>query len=1021
MKKVYLLLLILSLVGISLAYEPHFMDDPAISPDGKMVCFSYLGDLWLVPFEGGEAKRISFSESYESNPSISPNGKWIAFNSNRAGNTSIFVMPIDGGEARQVRDCSLSLDGWYANSKALLVTKRVPYGRGNLNMKLSLDGKKMEQVNPYTDSYSYPSPDGNKVIFNKQGMPFRESYKGSLNGDLWEYDKKLEKFNRLTQTETTERYPVYSHKSDKIYYAGSDGEIFQLFCVENRDFGNPKQLSNFDTWSVRDIDIAVANDRIVFEMFDEIWRYDPKAMLNKFAKIDIEIVEDTWHDLDRYESVRNKFKNFSVSPDEKLLAFNYKYDLFAMPVKGGEVKQLTHDQRGINDIFILPDNKTIFFTSYEKGVNRMYKINIFNPDVIEKVDWANDKHIDNVDIAPNKQYLVEYSLNEKDINRLALMDSTATKFTVIEKDNTPWYGFEISENGKYALYTTRDVNVWNSKLHFYEFETGFDQVIFSDDNWIGSASWGKDNNSVFFVNSSTLFRMDLSPINEFKFKHDHWEDILVADSLQVKEEKMEDIAIDWDNLEKRITPIVKKDKWPGVFTVRNDSILYYWQGKELYKTNYQGKNEKLIYTFNHDWRYSEYNFDSNNIYFVGAQKLYKVNLNNGTSKEIKSKFDYQYNELELNKKVFEEVWGDFGRGFYDPKMHNVDWDEAYNKYFPYTDYMYKPSLLSDIIEEMIGEVNASHTGFYPRREKRQHYFKRGMIGAAFDWDNRLKKGIVLKKVYLYSALNEIYKINDGAILLSIDGEEITKDTVIEKLLRDKVGKKLHLTISQEGKLIEAEIKCLSWSEQYYLGYHDWVETRKRKVQAVDPDLGYVHVKAMSESNYTQFVEDLFSTEYTKKGLVLDFRGNSGGRVHDKILEVIMKKQYAWESSRWRGTGKYRAPGKVYDKPIVLLIDQRSFSDGEIFPHIFKHLKLGTIVGVPTSGSVIGTVPHDLMDGSSMRMPRNGWWLDNEELTNLEGNGAQPDIIVEMTPADIVNDNDVQLKKAIEILLEQVKE
>lgn len=120
-----------------------------------------------------------------------------------------------------------------------------------------------------------------------------------------------------------------------------------------------------------------------------------------------------------------------------------------------------------------------------------------------------------------------------------------------------------------------------------------------------------------------------------------------------------------------------------------------------------------------------------------------------------------------------------------------------------------------------------------------------------------------------------------------------------------------------------------------------------------------------------------------------------------------------------GTGKYKAPSKVFDKPIVLLIDQGSFSDGEIFPHIFKHLKLGTIVGVPTSGSVIGTVPHDLMDGSSMRMPRNGWWLDDEQLTNLEGNGVQPDIIVELTPKDIVNDNDVQLKKAVEVLLEQL--
>ncbi len=1020
MRKVCLLLVFLVLVGVSFAYEPHFMDDPAISPDGETVCFSYMGDLWLVPFKGGEAKRISFSESYESGPAISPDGKWIAFNSNRNGGNSVYVMPAEGGEARLIRDCSISLDGWYADSKSLLVSKREPYGKPNLNMKLSLDGKSMELVNPYTDSYSYPSPSGDKIIFNKQGMPFRESYQGSLNGDLWEYDSKLDKFTRLTQTPTTERYPVYSHNSDRIYFAASDGKIFQLYCVDNRDFGSPKKLSNFDEWSVRDIDIAVDNDRIVFELFDEIWRYNPKAVLNKFSKIDIEIEEDTWYDLDKYESVRNKFKNIAVSSDEKLLAFNYKYDLFAMPVKGGEVKQLTFDQRGIHDIFILPDNVTILFTAYDKGVNRMYTVNIKNPDEIVPVKWSEDKHIDNINLATKKQYVVEYSSGKDKVNRLAIMDSTATNFTIIEKDNTPWYNFEISENGKYALYMTRDTNVWNSQVHFYEFETGWDKVIFSDNDWIGSITWGLDNNSVFFANDNVLCRMDLSPVEEFKFEHNYWEDILVADSLRSKNEKMEDIAIDWDNLDKRITPIVKKDKWPGIFTVRNDSILYYWQGKELYKTNYQGKNEKLIYTFNYDWRYSEYNFDKNNIYFVGGQRLFKVDLNSGSSKEITASFDYHYNELNLNKKVFEEVWGDFGRGFYDQDMHDIDWQEAYEKYYPYTDYMYKPSLLSDIVEEMIGEVNASHTGFYPRRSSSLHRYKLGMIGAKFDWKNRPKKGIILRKVYLYSALNEIYKVNDGALLLSINGTDITRETEIEPLLRDQYKKKLKLIIQQDNEIINAEIKCLSWSEQYYLGYNDWVETRKRKVKAVDPELGYIHVKAMSESDYDKFVEDLFSTEYSKKGLILDFRGNSGGRVHDKILEVITKKQYAWESSRWMGTGKYKAPGKVFDKPIVLLIDQGSFSDGEIFPHIFKHLNLGTIVGVPTSGSVIGTVPHDLMDGSSMRMPRNGWWLDDKNMTNMEGNGAQPDVIVEMSPSDVVNDNDVQLQRAIEILEEQLK-
>ncbi|MDP8231806.1 MAG: S41 family peptidase [Candidatus Zophobacter franzmannii] len=1020
MKKIVLLVFVVLAFSLQLfSYEPHFMDDPAISPDGETICFAYMADLWLVPFEGGTAQRISSSEASESGPEFSPNGKWIAYNSTRDGIRGVYVMPSEGGEARLVRDESASLDCWFPNSKSLMVTQRWPYEKRSVNMKLSLDGKEFVEINPYTDSYSKMSPDGKKIIYCDRGKPYRESYTGSLNGELWEYDLRLKKFTRLTNTEYTERYPVYSSVNDKIYFAASDGKVFQLYSVDKHDFGSPKKLTDFDTWSMRDMSIAVKNDRIVFELFDEIWKYDPNAGFKKSSKVTINIPEDTHYELDVYEDVKDRFNNIAVSKDEKLLAFNYKYDLFAMPVKGGEVVQLTYDNRGIHDIYILNDNKTILFTAYEDGVNRIYKVNILEPEKIEIVDWSTDKHIDNISEAPLKQFIIEYTKGKNDVNRLAIVDSTFTNFTIVRKDNTPWYSFEISPDGNYALYMTRDLGYWNSQIHFYELETEWDKIIYTDDKWTGSLTWGKDNNSVFFTNDKTLYRLDLAPINEFQFQKDNWYEIY-NDSLKVDKDIHDSIAVDWTNLDKRITPIIKKGDWPAIFTVKDDSTLYFWDDKKLFKVNYQGKSEKLIYTFNHDWKFSEYLEEKNIVYYVGGNKLYKVDLNNGKSKEMENSFKYHYNKLTLNKNVFKQVWGDFGRGFYDSDMHEINWDDAYEKYYPYTDYLYKANLMSDIVEEMIGEVNASHTGFYPRSEGSSYWHKHAYLGIKLDNIANLKKGIPISKVYMYSKLDEYYKITDGAILLSIDGVPLERGIELQPLLRDKIGKKLILEIKQDDEVVTVEVKGLSWRDQYNLAYKDWAQSRKERVKAVDPELGYVHVKAMGDSNYTKFLDDFFSTEYAKKGLILDLRGNSGGRIHDKILEIITKKAYAWESSRWSGVGKYQAPGKVFDKPIVLLIDEGSFSDGEIFPHVFKHLKLGTVIGMPTSGSVIGTVPHKLMDGSSMRMPRNGWWLDDEEQTNLEGNGAQPDIIVEMSPEDKINDNDTQLDKAIEVLLEQIK-
>jgi Tol biopolymer transport system component len=188
MRKIVTAVMLFAVVLLS-AVEPKFMKDPSISPDGKTVCFTYMSDLWLVPFEGGEAKRITVTEADDRNPLYSPDGKWIAFTSNRDGFNGVYIIPSEGGEAKLLsRDINTVCD-WYNDSKSLLGT-RYEHGTGTGLYIAYLDGRRPKEVTPIGHHFSKLSPDNKKIIFPRNGVPERPAYQGSMKGDLWEYDIK---------------------------------------------------------------------------------------------------------------------------------------------------------------------------------------------------------------------------------------------------------------------------------------------------------------------------------------------------------------------------------------------------------------------------------------------------------------------------------------------------------------------------------------------------------------------------------------------------------------------------------------------------------------------------------------------------------------------------------------------------------------------------------------------------------------------------------------------------------------
>jgi tricorn protease len=198
------------------------------------------------------------------------------------------------------------------------------------------------------------------------------------------------------------------------------------------------------------------------------------------------------------------------------------------------------------------------------------------------------------------------------------------------------------------------------------------------------------------------------------------------------------------------------------------------------------------------------------------------------------------------------------------------------------------------------------------------------------------------------------------------------------------------------------------------------EERLRENRATVTELsggtaGYVHIPGMGLGNLIQFEEDLFAQGKDKEGLVIDIRGNGGGSVHDAILRYLDRRVYGYETTRTRGPS-YN-PLELWTKPLVLLIDESCYSDAEIFPMGWKALRLGPVVGTPTFGAVIGTNDLELIDGTGFRVPGSGWY--DETGRNLENWGIEPDVRVDSVPEGIAGGSDVQLEKAVEVLLGEI--
>jgi tricorn protease len=380
--------------------------------------------------------------------------------------------------------------------------------------------------------------------------------------------------------------------------------------------------------------------------------------------------------------------------------------------------------------------------------------------------------------------------------------------------------------------------------------------------------------------------------------------------------------------------------------------------------------------------------------------------------------------LEVDRRLeqqaaFNEAWRSLRTRFYDPKMHGTDWEALRARYEPLLNETTAKEDFAWLLQAMIGELNASHLGATPPSDPALPTTATGYLGLRFD-QNYSGPGLKVTDIVPRGPADQTGKrIAVGEYVLAIDGADVTFNEDLYVALRDRVGREVELTVNhrptKEGARA-VKLRPISRAAQDELEYERWVETRRRKVEELSGgQFAYIHIRSMDQPSLRRFEREIFGDAQSKRGLVLDVRYNGGGRISADLLDILMRRPNLIRIPR--DGERSPQPSQVWNRPLVLLINEASGSDAEIFPNGIREFKLGKIIGVPTAGGVIGTSNITLVDGTVFRIPSTGaYTLDGR---NLENMGVAPDILVEHTPEDNAADRDRQLEEAVKTLQKEI--
>jgi len=1052
MKKLYLILLFAFLVqNFTKAQnkDVYFASYPTLTPDGKTVIFSYEGDLWKTDLNSPAAVRLTAMPGEETNARVSPDSKWLAFSSNQFGNNDVFIMPMAGGEVKQLTfsDANDEVDSWSWDSKSIYFNSNRYNAFGEY--KIGLEGGTPKRVfsnyfNTIHDVVEHPLT-GELFFSDTWESNFfsnRKHYKGAYNPDIQSYNPKSKAYKQYTDWTGKDFWTTLDQKGN-IYFVSDEGNgEYNLYTFVD---GKKTPLTQFPT-SIKRPFVSANGEKLVFEKDYQLFVYDVASKQSQ--KLSFTIFRNDVLPKDKEFNVQGKIDAMDVSPDGKKLAFVSRGELFVSDVEGKFVRQIERSNaERVTEVKWLPDSKSLIFNQTLGGYYNWYTVAADGPGVERQI--TNEKQ-NNRAISVNKEHTQAVYLSGREEVKLIDLKSLAIK-TIAEDEI---WGLEnsqpyISPNGQYVVYTAH--RNFESDIFVYDIHSGKTLNLTNSGVSESEPYWSPDGKYIYFSSSRLypdfpygahdihIYRMPLQKFNE-PFRIDKFDDLFKEDkkdtaaktkkkplSEQPAPKAPAEIVINTENLMKRmerIGPGFGDQSSPYVIQKGDKTLVYfssnYQEGKwGIYRTTLQPfedpKTEKITGV---DTRGFDIAATKDKYYLIAGGNIYTLNIDNTKLDKIDISYKFDRDLESEFRQMFDEAWAGLEENYYDGSFHNTDWKKVHDTYSTFIPYLNNRADLRLLLNDMLGELNSSHQGFYSggSEESKNLHYRTMETGIVFSNDDPYKVESVLKNS---NADKADINIEPGDRLKEVNGA-----TVDEKRDRNiyftkpSLDKELQLTFDRKGKEIKVKIHPESAGQFGDDLYDEWIGNNRKVVTEKSKNrIAYVYMKNMGSDALQEFLQDMVDDAYKKDALILDLRYNTGGNVHDAVLQFLSQRPYL----QWQYRGGQRSPQPNFapsGKPIILLVNEQTLSDGEMTANGFKALGLGKVIGTETYRWIIFTTGRGLVDGSFYRIPAWGCYsLDGKD---IEKTGVSPDIYVKTGFTDRLENKDPQLDRAIEEIMKQLK-
>ena len=1071
-KAIVIMVTALLALGLTAAETPRWLRQNAISPDGKTIAFVYQGDIFLVPTTGGAARQLTTNPAHDTEPLWSPDGKTIVFASYREGQKDIWAVPATGGKPKRLTDyggaetpMAVSPDGniyYSAYYQENPVSSAFPGDAQLYRLPLAealASDKPLKPVPVLSLEVGAVSvnADGTLLYEDVKGYedPWRKHHTSAVTRDIWKVEGGV--YTKLSDFIGEDRCPVFAPGGNGYYFLSERGEKpvevngwagDSNIWKASLSGGAPQRITSFKDNPVRYLSIS-GDGILCFSWNGDLYTLKEGGSP---VKIPITVEKDSNLKEHTYKVTSSGITGFAASPGGKEVAVVSRGDVYVTPIETSDTRRITDTPGQERTVVFGKDGRTLYYDSERDGEWAVYKATI--ADKSDKLFSFAGK-IKEERITPEGQVCFQPSVSPDGKwvgylrNRTAIVIQPASggkeKVLLAEGINYSYsdgdLDFEWSPDSKYILANYQGGGrMYNDDIALIEVdsgeltdltESGYGDVNFK---WAlgGKAMTWESDKAGYRSHGSWGSEGDIYAMffdEEAYMKFTRGKDLDSIDKLLSEEKK----TAKKDTAGKDSAKVAKADKVKLVLEGRRDRIVRltpvsggigdYWlnpEGDKLYYTVLLEKSRDLVCLNRKDGSVKvlkkKFNGrfvpspDGKNLFVVESSKVSKVDLKDFSTKAVEFSGEFEYFPDKERAYIFEHCWRQVKEKWYDPQMHGVDWAAVGGNYRQFLPYITDNFAFRELLSEMLGELNGSHTGGRYRHGLNGNV---GHIGVIFD-EEYTGEGLKVKELLPGSLLSQhLPGVREGDVILAVDGKDIPAGESWYHALARTAGKRISLKVKSGGK--EKNVLLTPGRSDSDALYQRWVRLNEKKVEELSGGkVGYVHVKGMNSPSFREVYSRALGKYRGCDALIVDTRHNGGGWLHNDLATFLDGKLYTERKPR----DVYMAP-EPYDKwvkPSCVLVCEDNYSDACGFPYVYRALGTGKIIGAPIPGTATSVWWETQVDPTLIfGIPQigsysiaNGRYLENLQL--------EPDILVYNDPAGVARGEDKQLEAAVAEML-----